>query len=74
MTQWTKAPGPQGWYWMRDKPKWRRRYSMEIVWTHGHEFLDYPEIRTHNGWESVSRYRRAEFCGPIEPPKDEVKS
>lgn len=67
MSNWTKQPGEQGWYWMRWKKRQSRYFIYEMVWMHSGNFSTDPRVRWNSLWVDFSSYMSVQFQGPLKP-------
>lgn len=70
MAQWKQFPSEYGWWWMRHRRRFGRRFTYEVVFASSNSAVDF-EIRRGSEWIPIPRFNRAEFFGPIHPPDDE---
>jgi hypothetical protein len=64
--QFQDRPGELGYYWIRWRHKWGRRWMYDVVFTGSNQ---YPDVRGPWGWKNVSEWPHAKFYGPLVAPE-----
>ena len=61
-----ERPTTSGYYWMRWKRKWGRRFLYDIVWC---SECDRDRVRDGMTWKEIVTFPKAMFYGPLVAPK-----